>query len=181
MAAGDEYLSRQEVQRALARLGPADMVRLVALARTWSRKVGRDVHEDLLNEAIARALGGSRKWPATLPLGVFMDQTIRSIADQWAKQASRVASQPVDDPTEDPAPAAVPTQERDVALNVIMNLIQRELANDTIALGIFRLSLTDASPNEIQAELGINATEHDTGRRRLRRRLFQLFPDGLPL
>jgi len=71
------------VSRALASLSEADLLRLQALARLRARGLPRGVSwSDLLHEAIARALDGSRQWPPGLPFLAFISGVMRSICHE---------------------------------------------------------------------------------------------------
>src|SRR5436190_21872807 len=79
-----------DVARAIGCLSVADLARLQALARLWSRGLpGGLGWADVLNEAIARALDGSRQWPPDVPLLAFLSGVMRSICDDQRRRARR--------------------------------------------------------------------------------------------
>jgi RNA polymerase sigma-70 factor (ECF subfamily) len=81
-----------DVVRALRSLSPADLVRLKALARLWSRGLpGGLGWADVLNEAIMRSLDGSRRWPPGVPRLAFLSGVMRSICDDHCRRARREA------------------------------------------------------------------------------------------
>src|SRR5262252_9620803 len=77
-----------DIARAIQSLSDADLVRLKALARLWTRGLPPCVGwADVLHEAIARALDGSRKWPPGVPILAFLSGIMRSICvDQWRRE-----------------------------------------------------------------------------------------------
>ena len=90
--AGEMTLARRDVAipeesaAALRRLSEGELRRLEQLARL--RVIGLHAVDwrDLLQEAIARLLDGSRRWPRDVSLVVFLRETMRSIAsDHWRR------------------------------------------------------------------------------------------------
>lgn len=81
----------EAVARALAALAPSDLVRLKRLAQLRARLVPDLDWEELLNEALLRALDGSRHWPQGVPLLAFIAGIMRSLADGRAGQRRRQA------------------------------------------------------------------------------------------
>jgi DNA-directed RNA polymerase specialized sigma24 family protein len=73
--------SVEAVARALAALTPSDLVRLKRLAQLRARLVPDLDWEELLNEALLRALDGSRRWPESVPLLAFIAGIMRSLVD----------------------------------------------------------------------------------------------------
>jgi hypothetical protein len=79
-----------DIARAIQRLSDADLVRLKALARLWTRGLPSCVGwADVLHEAITRALDGSRKWPPDVPILAFLSGIMRSICDDQWRRARR--------------------------------------------------------------------------------------------
>src|SRR5689334_5366231 len=77
---------------AIQALSDADLVRLAALARLWSRGLPEGIGwTDVLNEAIVRVLDGSRPWPQRVPLLAFLSGVMRSICDDHWRRARREA------------------------------------------------------------------------------------------
>ena len=80
--------SAAAVSRALAELSEIDLLRLRALARLRARGLPLGIDwSDLLHEALARALDGSRQWPHGVPILVFLTGVMRSVcADVWRRR-----------------------------------------------------------------------------------------------
>jgi RNA polymerase sigma-70 factor (ECF subfamily) len=86
-----EAASTDRVARALAALTPEDLLRLKRMAQLRARLMPGLDWEDLLNEALLRALDGSRRWPVELPLVAFLGGIMRSLADARASERRRTA------------------------------------------------------------------------------------------
>src|SRR6202034_3249370 len=94
------------VAAALATLSDADLLRLKRFAQLRSLRLPLLNWSDLLNEAIVRALDGSRLWPADVDFMVFMLQSIRSIAsEQWRRIQRTPVTREADLPPADPTSA----------------------------------------------------------------------------
>jgi len=78
--------STGDVARALAALTHAELLRLKRLAQLRARLVPGLDWEDLLNDALLRALDGSRRWPRSVPLRAFLAGIMRSLADARARE-----------------------------------------------------------------------------------------------
>ena len=170
-----EYISAEEACRALTRLGAADAVRLSRLSRIWARGLRRHDADDLLNETFARILAGSRRWPAHVPLATFAEQVMRSVRSQWRHEAAR---EPLLADAEEapPEPYASPLDEYDT--KDLFERMRAALANDPPALGVLDQALAGSDRDEARAALGMSATEYDTARRRMTRRLADTFEKG---
>jgi DNA-directed RNA polymerase specialized sigma24 family protein len=89
--------SAAAVARALAALTPSDLVRLKRLAQLRARVMPGVEWDDLLNEALLRALDGSRQWPKEVPLLAFLAGIMRSLVDARAKERRRRVEQSLAD------------------------------------------------------------------------------------
>ena len=90
-AAGSAESSTEPVARALATLTPSDLVRLKRLAQLRARLLPGLEWEELLSEALLRALDGSRRWPEGLPLLAFIAGIMRSLVDWRMHERRRLA------------------------------------------------------------------------------------------
>jgi DNA-directed RNA polymerase specialized sigma24 family protein len=91
IAAGSAESSTETVARALATLTPADLVRLKRLAQLRARLLPGLEWDELLNEALLRALDGSRRWPEGVPLLAFIAGIMRSLVDGRVHERRRLA------------------------------------------------------------------------------------------
>ena len=169
----------RDVSAALAGLSNAELLRLNALARLWTRGMpGTLSSADVLQEAIARALDGSRKWPAGVPILAFLSGVMRSICDDhWRQQAreARVLVRAADaaDARAEVVGAANPDPERVVAAAQAMSDIYELFVGDNAALKVITGLADGLTAAEICETYGLSEREYDTTRKRMRRALLR--------
>lgn len=91
-----------EVERAAAELSLANLKRLRAIAHVIMRRYGVDVagrdYDDLVSEALARTLNGTRSWRKGVDFMHHLTQSMRSIAWRWfereAEKRAAAAARP---------------------------------------------------------------------------------------
>jgi DNA-directed RNA polymerase specialized sigma24 family protein len=166
-----------DIARAIHSLSDADLVRLKALARLWARGLPGGVGwADVLHEAIARALDGSRKWPPDVPILAFLSGIIRSICDDLWRRARREQKVLVrgDDLLDLGAlgdEAKSPSPERVVAAAQSLAAVDRLFAADPLALKIVAGLAEGLTPTEICKFYGMSERQYDSTRKRMRRAL----------
>ena len=167
-----------DISRAIRALSDADLVRLKALARLWTRGLPGGVGwTDVLHEAIARALDGSRKWRPDVPILAFVSGVMRSICEDHWRRARRECELLVrgGDVAELCASGdeASPSPERVVAAVQSLAAVDRLFARDPSALKIIAGLAEGLAANEICELYGMSEREYDTTRRRMRRALLR--------
>jgi DNA-directed RNA polymerase specialized sigma24 family protein len=169
-----------DVADAIRGLSDGDMVRLGALARLWSRGLpGGFGWTDVLNEAIARVLDGSRPWPPGVPLLAFLSGVMRSICDDHWRRARRerellVSRDALADRGESCDEAEqLPDPERTVAAAQALASIYRLFARDRCALKIIAGLADGLSASEICSLNDMSERDYDTARKRMRRALLR--------
>jgi RNA polymerase sigma-70 factor (ECF subfamily) len=168
-----------DVARAIHALTDADLVRLKALARLWTRGLPDSTGwADVLHEAIARALDGSRKWPPGVPILAFLSGIMRSICeDQWrrARRDSEILVR--DEDVSDLCPSGdevkSPGPERIIAAAQSVAAIDQLFACDPLALKVIAGLAEGLTPPEIRNRYGMSEREYDTTRKRMRRALLR--------
>src|SRR5262245_45420892 len=85
---GASVLTQVELKRSIAGLSAADWLRLHKVARAFCRGAAFDA-DDLLQEALQRALEGTRHCTRTLEIVPFLAGVMRSIASDWGKARKR--------------------------------------------------------------------------------------------
>jgi DNA-directed RNA polymerase specialized sigma24 family protein len=170
--------SAAAVSRALAALPDGELLRLGALARLRARGLPADMSwTDLLHEALARALDGSRQWPPHVPLLTFLAGVMRSIAGEIWRQRRREASilalgtNPDSERHEVACPAA--DQERVLAAGEAIAMLYRLFAGDDVALRIIAGHANGLSAAEIRTLYELSPVAYDSARRRMRRALLR--------
>lgn len=184
MAVQDErdavYASPAEAARALAALSPADLVRAERFARIRAAGLAPLDWEDLLNEAVARMLSGTRRWPRDLPLVIFLRGIIRSLAEEERRRRGQEAYPPPAT-DEDEAPAVhdeAPGPERDVlARDTLRRLWARVADDDAVGQVILGLNHGETAA-ETCARAGITPQGYDAARKRFRRSVGAWLKEG---
>ena len=178
-SAADTANSAVTVSRALAALSEAELLRLQALARLRGRGLPPGVGwADLLHEALARALDGSRQWPSGVPLLAFLAGVMRSVCNEiWRRRRREGDLVSLDDAgqAECPQPACpAPDQERVIAACEAIAAIYRLFSSDGIALRIISGLEGGLSAEDIRIAHRLSALEYDSARRRMRRALHRV-------
>jgi RNA polymerase sigma-70 factor (ECF subfamily) len=177
-------ISRTPAGRALdAKLvTEADLLRLKVIARLHARGLPPHIGwSDLLQEAFTRVLDGSRRQPQDVPMVAFLAGVMRSIKEQYWRQARRGARQlpkllaelgPIDsqeDELRDPAPSP----ERRVIVIEEMEAIDKLFEDDLQARQVISALYEGWTPEETCATYAISKTDYDSTRKRIRRALIR--------
>jgi DNA-directed RNA polymerase specialized sigma24 family protein len=159
--------SRTDVARAIRAMPAPDRLRLEAIARLRARAFPEGLGwADLLQEAIRRALDGSRAWPEGVPLVAFLAGVMRSV---WSEQLRRPGFAALDPEMEDAAPGP----ERVLAAGEAVGAIFRLFASDPQVLCVLSGLADGLSAEEIRRAAGMSETEYDSARKRMRRALLR--------
>jgi DNA-directed RNA polymerase specialized sigma24 family protein len=168
-----------DVAQAIHALTDADLVRLGALARLWARGLPAVLAwSDILHEAIARALDGTRRWPPGLPILSFLSGIMGSICiDQWRREQREALLLVRDGLATDAHIAAtddaVRDPERMLAAAQRLAAIHRLFAADPAALKIIAGMAEGLDADEICRRHAMSDREYDTTRKRMRRALLR--------
>jgi DNA-directed RNA polymerase specialized sigma24 family protein len=161
------------IARALAALSEIDLLRLKAIARLRARDLPGGVGwSDLLNEAIARALDGTRQSPEGLGMVAFLAGIMRSIASEHWRRLKREAgifASGDDEAAADPAP----DPERSLAAVQALATLDQLFANDPQAARILAGLGAGLAAREILECYGLTEVEYDSARKRMRRLLLR--------
>ena len=181
-------LSREEIEKAIRGLPPAGWVRLRKIAVIYSRTRRLD-QEDLLQEAFARALDGSRKCPMNVDIVRFLAEVMRSLASDSAKARGRhpeLRALPLGDKTGlllDP-PDCRPTAEQELEgrqeIDRIKAAVIELFADDLVAQTMAEGMMEGMDGEELRATTDLSATGFASTRRLIRRRIDTAYPDGWP-
>jgi DNA-directed RNA polymerase specialized sigma24 family protein len=172
----DSAGSAAAVSRALAALSEIDLLRLRALARLRARGLPPGIDwSDLLNEALARALDGSRQWPPGVPFLVFLAGVMRSVCDEVWRRRRREAALLAFGAEADARDVACQAadQERVLAACEAVAAIHRLFAGDRVALLIVAGLANGQSAEDIRVLHGMTPAEYNSARRRMRRALLR--------
>lgn len=177
----DNIASPAEVAQALRELADADLLRLQEYGRLRTLGMPWMNGADLFHEAIARALGGDRRWPRDVAFVAFLRESMRSIAHEEMRRriegpvltqselgTARSAEEP--DPFENIGDERA-GPEREVAARQALEVIYSTFAHDANALAVLAGMAQGLAPDEICKAAQISITEYQTAQKRIRRRL----------
>ena len=159
-----------------------DLLRLKSVARLYGRGLPPEVGwADLLQEACARVLDGSRKCPEGLPMVPFLAGVMRSIRAEHCRRARRHTAHVPQmlaelDPAGDLASGErdrAPQLERSLMAMELLTQIDRLFADDPRALQIIEGLFEGLSPDQIRAKYDMTKTDYDSTRKRMRRTLLR--------
>jgi RNA polymerase sigma-70 factor (ECF subfamily) len=154
-----EALDRKLVTR-------SDLLRLKVIARLHARGLPPQfAWTDLLQEAFARVLDGSRRQPPELGIVPFLAGVMRSIKAEYWRRARREARQLPkllpDTPTPNPESSLIAFQE----LTAIVKLFEDDRQARQVLTGLAE----GRSPEEVCAHNEMSKTDYDSTRKRIRR------------
>lgn len=159
-----------------------DLLRLKTVARLYARGLPPEFGwTDLLQEAFARVLDGSRRAPEGLPIVAFLAGVMRSIRAECFRRARRAAARlpqmlaELEVAGDQGIEAGDPTPDPERRLGAIQELaeIEKLFADDPRALQIIEGLSEGSSPEQIRARFDMSKTDYDSTRRRMRRALLK--------
>jgi DNA-directed RNA polymerase specialized sigma24 family protein len=155
-----------EVRVAIEALTPQEVKRLALVGRAYARSLG-DQGDDLVAEALHRALDGRRKWkPDSVGFLPFILGVMKSVRREY------FADTEIDgDAKVDAVSAPAPNAERTLIAVQTLEACEREFADDHEVLLLIQGFREDKTGTEICAELGMTRSEFETVRRRMTRHL----------
>ena len=175
-----------EIACAIGNLSKADRIRLRKVATAYGRS-GLIAPDDLLQEAIQRALDGRRNCPINVDPVKFLAEAMRSIADgESQKVESRPRLEPIanhggDETAVDP-PDPAPDPEQRVVSDEKTAAIRASLLSlfedDEIAQLILEGMMEGMQGEELRKLTELDDTAYQSKRRLIRRRIDKMFPQG---
>lgn len=178
-------LTEEEISVKIWSLSSADWMRLEKVSRSFgSRRVPA---EDLLQEAVVRALGGNKKCPAHVDVVKFLAEAIRSIAhgerDKIARKPPLVS---IDSDTggveamghPDPLPTAEERLIGEEQSKHIREKIFGLFEDDATARKILEGDMAGLEATAIREQTGLGKRAYDTKRKLIRRRINGSYPNG---
>jgi DNA-directed RNA polymerase specialized sigma24 family protein len=167
---------------ALKLVTEGDLLRLKVIARLHARGLPPEISwTDLLQEAFARVLDGSRRRPEGLAMVPFLAGVMRSIKAELWRRARREARQipkllaelEVSHVSGGEAQTATPNPERSLIALQELTALNRLFADDPRALCVLASLAEGQSPEEICAENQLSKTDYESTRKRIRRVLIR--------
>lgn len=186
-----DVLGDTDLRAAFESFEAADLLRLEKAGRYLGWKCRTDGAE-LLGEAVARALNGTRRCPRHLGAVVFLIGVMKSLASEIIEKrdtdplARRVGDDPhsptgifATNPAPEPNPEdALAIKEEEERMAALVGEIEALFADDEQARTILRGEMNGLSAEEIRARGAIGGLAYDTARRRIRRRIDKAYPNG---
>ena len=83
------FKESQEISNELHTAYSTDLIRLRMIAKRWAKVAKTITHEDLLHEAMLKAIEGSRRCPKDLDVVTFLAGIMRSLASNYVKRSNR--------------------------------------------------------------------------------------------
>jgi DNA-directed RNA polymerase specialized sigma24 family protein len=157
---------------ALKLVSKTDLLRLKVIARFHARGLPPQIGwSDLLQEAFARVLDGSRRRPEDVPLVAFLSGVMRSIKTEHWRRARREA---IELPKlGDEAHNRAPDPERSLIAIQELAFIEQLFADDAQAMQVVLGLAEERSPEEICANYDMSKTDYESTRKRIRRVLLR--------
>ncbi len=180
----------EEIAAAISRLSAADRIRLVKAARHFACHWTMSP-DDLLQEAIFRALEGSRHCPCDVPVIAFLAGIMRSLSSTALRSMKRqpklyvvpmvgetAAGESSFDPADGKATAEealIAEAEAATAKAEILDLYSDDVVSQALVEGI----MEGMKGQELRELTGLTEKELATKRRLIRRRRERTFPGGV--
>jgi RNA polymerase sigma-70 factor (ECF subfamily) len=155
-------LSQIEIMAELTSLTDGQKTALVKKARLYARATAYS-YEDLIQETYIRVLAGDRNWRRGLTPVPFLTGVMRSVAWDWKRK---------DDPlSEDKEIGDEGAEARGVMARLDIQAVISLFDDDPIAKRMVVEMMDGAKGEELQVASGLNQTEYETKRKKIRRRL----------
>jgi len=188
----------QEIYEAIQKLTEGQRLRIRKAARFLIPRTDFSAPDELINETLDRFLSGSRTWPRHVEFATCLINAMRSVANGSREQLagrpeiaeSSLLPSATGDANDVVGPVAVALDEGATPEDVIareqrilhqaelLRRIQDHFKDDDEIQWIF-MGLEDGwSAIEVLEQSGMNRTQYETARRRLRRQLDRFFPEG---
>lgn len=185
----DKVLSRQKLEEAIGAFSNADWMRLGSAAQLYA--VYPVEPEDMVQEALCRAIAGTRNCPKDVSVVRFLAEAIRSIAhDELQKVEHQRNEVSVHDETIENPDAIIPlepgltAEERIISNeqsrgteNQLLELFEGDEKAQLIVMGM----LDETEGAELKEITGLDQTGFNSKRRYVRRKLNKAIANGLKL
>lgn len=182
-------LTREELEESIAAFSNADRLRLRSAAQLYA--IYPVEPDELVQEALCRALAGTRKCPRNVSVVRFVAEAIRSIAhDEFRKVENRRDEVSVDDETienpdsitpQEPGPTAeermILNEQYQETENRLLELFEDDEEAQLIILGM----LSGAEGVELKEATGLDQTGFNSKRRKVRRTMNKAIENGFTL
>jgi RNA polymerase sigma-70 factor (ECF subfamily) len=186
-----EFLSAAELRTAFEAFSAADSLRLEKAGQYLGRKCRTDGNE-LLGEAVLRALNGNRRCPRHLSALHFLIGVMKSLASEIIEKRNRdplakridndprlpssiLACFPADQPNPE---QALMVSEEDEFMKAVVADIEALFANDKEAQQVLAGVMNGTPAEQVRKRCSMDLSTYNSARRRIRRRIDKKFPSG---
>jgi len=177
----DEVCSLAEVEEAVGRLTPVEIVQLRQFARARLVFSDRELSEDeLISEALARSLEGTRHWNRKLNIVQHLIGVMRSLAgdQRRTRQAkSEILAEDVGCSEEFIADETIEITDI-LDTETILSVIFRTFQDDGHSMIILKGLLEGEKRQETMSRSGLSEREYGAARKRITRRMVQMRDGG---
>lgn len=182
-------LSPEEVSDAINALSPDDRLKLTVIERPLLGGTSLRRH-DLLNEAVCRALLGTRKCPGDVAVMAFLIQTMRSIASHERERQKRIVQSADIENSSAPVTigagelASAPSPEEQViemetaAAAITMEEIMGVLVGDHEAARVLEGMSLEKKGRELREFAGLDQYKLDYAKARIKKAFLGRYPEG---
>jgi DNA-directed RNA polymerase specialized sigma24 family protein len=184
-----KVLSRGELEEAIGEFSDADWMRIRGAARLYA--VYPVEPEELIQEALCRAIAGTRKCPKDVSVVRFVAEAIRSIAHDELQKVEHqrdevsVHDASIENPDaitpQEPGPTAeermISNEQTRGTENRLLELFEGDDEAQLIVLGM----LTGTEGAELREVTGLDQTGFNSKRRYVRRKINNAIENGLTL
>ncbi|MEX3555517.1 MAG: hypothetical protein VB131_02440 [Burkholderia gladioli] len=176
------HATLDDLIKAYEKLTKQDLASLRGYAARQIRGTSFAEPDDLIQETMARAVGGSRKWPLDVPFALFFRLAMRSVAEaEWSNPGHHLIAQMPDDfNIEERVGDTVAGSSVENRLMALERLRQAQEAvalaraapgDDCDAQRVVDGVVWGDPPRETRAALGASERDFDAARQRASRRL----------
>ena len=182
-------LSPTEVRDAIEALYEEDHAKLMKIAymraRACFEQITENLVENLLHEALTKALDGQRKCPADTDFTAFLSNVMRSVASNWRKgrERHRTEQLPEDEEAEERlflGTGRIESPEEGWMWRDELKRVLALFADDPVAHRVVILRSKGYRGTELGGAVGISPRELATVQRRIRRRWERPQTEGTP-
>ncbi|OOY04592.1 sigma-70 family RNA polymerase sigma factor [Thioclava sp. F28-4] len=184
-----KVLSRGELEEAIGEFSDADWMRIRGAAQLYA--VYPVEPEELIQEALCRAIAGTRKCPKDVSVVRFVAEAIRSIAHDELQKVEHqrdevsVHDETIENPDaitpQEPGPTAeermISNEQTRGTENRLLELFEGDDEAQLIVLGM----LTGTEGAELREVTGLDQTGFNSKRRYVRRKINNAIENGLTL
>jgi hypothetical protein len=159
-----EILAPEEIRSAINTLPVGEKATLVKIARFYARRTPYE-YEDLIHEAYCRVLDSERRtWRRGVPALLFLAGVVRSIASEWKSEILN----------EEVGVGDVGASARGVMAKMDAVKIVALFDDDPVAQALVVGMMEGARGEELEQSSGLNRTEYESKRKKIRRRIEKL-------